>query len=184
MLQLFPSQKTYIVPGSTLWNYNTLSTCKQHLMLCKNILGLYKGAVSQQKFLSPPHVFDTAQRGYTQHTLSSGINWDILLKFLRCKLFYRFDNCWKMRAIHSNKAITPSITCSVIRYDHPMISLIISTEPHNTVWNHSINRDLGPACSQPLILGVPIKVPEQLKSELHFSIGTHFLAVVPEFMAM
>lgn len=155
-------------------------------MLCKNILGLYKGAVSQQKLLSLPHVFDIAQRGCTKQTLSSGINWDILFKFLTCKLFYLSDSCWKMRATHSNKAIMSSVICSVTQLwsSHVFSLFKFPLNPLDVLWNQGIYRDLSPACSQPLILGVPIKVPEQIKSELRFSIGTHFLVVVPEFMAM
>lgn len=153
----------------------------------KNILGLCKGAISQENAAGSTACANTAQSGCTQQALSSGINWDISFKFLTCKFVYLSDRCWQRKATtHSNK---PSRLAAVHPAIHSFYSVIPSLYlnshwPHDVAWNQGINRDLGPACSWPLMLGVPTKVPERTKSWLHFSIWTHFLVVVLEFMAM
>lgn len=164
--------------------------CKQHLRLCKNILGLCKGAISQKKPLARRY----ARTRLRVAALSKPFHLVLIETFhlsfslLTCKFVYLSDRCWKSKATtHSNKAVMSAVvqlSDSLLLSFHDSSLYLNSRWPHDVVWNQGINRDLGPACSRALILGVPTKVPEQTKSWLHFSIWTHFLVVVLEFMAM
>lgn len=143
--------------------------CKQHWRLCKNILGLCKGAISQTKLFSP-QMHLTQLKGPLLNrpfhlVLIGTFYWSFTL--LTCKFVCLSGRCWKVKATaRSNKAIMSRVVCSAIHSFHSTISpfIWIPSEAHDVVWNQGINRDLGPACSRTLILGVPAKVPEQIKS--------------------
>lgn len=155
--------------------------CKQYLRLCKNILGLCKGAISQH-----------AQTQLRVAVLNKPFHLALIETFhlsfslLTCKFISLSDRCWNKKATtRSNKAIMSDVVLSLIYMFYITIFLNLNSHwPHDVAWNKDINQDLGPVCSWPLILGVPPKVPEQTKSWLHFSIWTHFLVVVLEFMVM
>lgn len=69
--------------------------CKQHLRLCKNILGLCKGAISQQKLLAPRHARTQLRMAVFNEPFHLVLIETFHLSFspLTCKFVYLSDRC-------------------------------------------------------------------------------------------
>lgn len=163
--------------------------CKQRRRLCKNILGLCKGAISQQKLLAgrrtPTRLRVAALNKPFHLVLIETFHFKFLTSHMWvCLSVWEVLKKGSYYTLQQSRHVSHSGLGDSLPLFHNLSLYLNSHWPHDVAWNQGINRDLGPACSRPLILGVPTKVPEQTKSWLHFSIWTHFLVVVLEFMAM